>query len=381
MEILDNTKFSHGSLWFSLQHFAKAEDEGRTEAPTESRIRKARQEGRVAKSADLAPSVVMFVTLISLTLMASFIIDVVSDMIRYFFTKVSVLPHGAMERPDVIDIRKLISYYLRLSLPILITVFVASAITMLVQVGFIFSTKPITPDFKKIVPNLGRYISKSIFGLEAFYNLGKSILKVILIVGMAFFTVQMALPKLVTSPFTPLAVSSKFLAQQALFLMLQATILFFILALVDYLFQRRQYLEELKMTKQELRDEMKEQEGNPQLKSRIRSRMLDFLRATMMRNVPKADVIITNPTHFAVALEYTKGARAPKVTAKGQDLVAQRIKEVAKSAGVPLIENKPLARALHANIEIGQEVPEEYWEIISAIFVQVYRMTGKQIGL
>lgn len=380
-KFIDCTLFPKQEIWFSLQHFA-AEDEGRTEVPTESRIRKARKEGRVAKSADLTSAVVMMVTLAVLTLMSTFIIDVVSDMIRYFFTKVSVLSQDPMQRPDRADVAKLAGYFLGLALPVLGAVFAAAGITMLIQVGgFIFTTKPIIPDFKRIVPNFGRYLSRSVFGIEAFYNLGKSIMKVLLVVVMAVFTIQMGLPKLVTSPFTPLHISSKFLAQQALFLMFEATILFFVLAWIDFLFQKKQHLEQLKMTKQELRDEMREQEGNPQVKSRMRSRMLEFLRATMMRNVPKADVVITNPTHFAVALEYTKGARAPKVTAKGQDLVAQRIKEVAKAAGVPVIENKPLARALHANIEIGQEIPEEYWEIVSAIFVQVYRMTGKQIGI
>ncbi len=370
----------HQYYWIDLQFFA-AEDEGRTEEPSDLKIRKAREEGRVAKSQDLGPIVVLLAALLSLILFSSYIIDLFKDMFIYMFTKISLLNTDEGRLPHRQDMVKLLIYYFKICSPVFILTFLVALVTTLAQVGFLFTTKPLKPDFKKIVPNLGKYISKSFFGREAYYNLAKSLFKAGIIIFLTYYTLKIGLVKLINSSSLALDQSAAFILQQAIFLMIESAIALLILAGIDYIYQRRQYLDSLKMTKQEVKDEMKENEGNPHLKGKIRSRMMDFLRATMMQNVPKSDVVITNPTHFAVALEYKKGARAPKVSAKGQDLIALKIKEVARAAGVPVIENKPLARALHANIEIGQEVPQEYWELVSNIFVQVYKMTGKRIGL
>jgi len=148
-----------------------------------------------------------------------------------------------------------------------------------------------------------------------------------------------------------------------------------VLAIPDYLFQRFQHRESLKMSLQEVKEERKQQEGDPLIRSRLRERMREILRRNMMQNVPKADVIITNPTHFAIALQWDAATMtAPTVIAKGQDLIAQRIKEVASGAGVPLVENKPLARALYASVDIGDQIPQEYWELVSRILAEIFKL-------
>ena len=163
-------------------------------------------------------------------------------------------------------------------------------------------------------------------------------------------------------------------------ILLLAAAVFIVIAIFDYIFQRRQYLDSLKMSRQELKEELKQTEGDPLLRSQIRRRMRDLLQSNLGASVPKADVVVTNPTHFAVALEWDRESmEAPMLTAKGADEVALRIRRMATENDVPLIENKPLARGLYENVEIGELIPERYWEIVSRILAEVYRMKGKTL--
>jgi flagellar biosynthetic protein FlhB len=162
-------------------------------------------------------------------------------------------------------------------------------------------------------------------------------------------------------------------------LLIIAALLLLGLSIPDYLFQRWQYMESLKMTKQEVKEERKMYEGDPLIKSRLRQRMRELLSRNMAANVPKADVVITNPTHYAVALEWNKDTMpAPMVTAKGADEVAQRIKAIAKESGVPIVENKPLARALYAEVEIGDIIPETYYQAIATVLAHVYKINEER---
>ena len=164
-------------------------------------------------------------------------------------------------------------------------------------------------------------------------------------------------------------------------MMIETALILLVFSLPDYFFQRKKHLESLKMTKQDVKEEMKQSDGDPMVKSRLRQRMNELMTNQMMQSVPNADVVVTNPTHFAVALEYKQESMpAPRVVAKGMDEVAQRIKGVARDNDIPIIENKPLARALHANVEIGDEIPEEYYSIVSGILVKIYEMTGKSVS-
>ncbi len=169
--------------------------------------------------------------------------------------------------------------------------------------------------------------------------------------------------------------SFSLIAGTAFKMMIEAAVIMLALSIPDYIFQRNEHLESLKMSKQEVKEEYKQMEGDPQIKSRLKQKMQDILNSTMIQNVPKADMVVTNPTHFAVALEYDSETMvAPRVSAKGQDNIAQNIKRVAKENGVPVIENKPLARGLFAEAEIGDTVPEKYWSIVATVLAEVKRI-------
>ena len=163
-------------------------------------------------------------------------------------------------------------------------------------------------------------------------------------------------------------------------ILVMSAVIFLVIAVPDYLVQRWQFMESMKMTKQEVKEEFKTMEGDPLVKSRLRQFIRELMQANIRDNVAKADVVITNPTHFAVAVLYDKEVmQGPMVTAKGQDLLAQRIKEIAKENDVPMVENRPLARALYAEAEVGDIIPESYYTVLATILGKVYTMKGKKI--
>ena len=241
------------------------------------------------------------------------------------------------------------NYFVRLMLPLAVVGVLAALFGNIIQVGFLFSVKPITPDFKKVIPHFGQYFQRTIFSMEGLYNLGRSILKITVICVVAWIVVNGELGKLRNLYFAPIWTSVKLVAGMIIRLVISVAVTLLALSIPDYMFQKRQFMERMKMTKQEVKEERKMHEGDPQVKGRLRERMRDLLTRNMAVNVPKADVVITNPTHFAVAIEWDRESMAaPMVTAKGQDEVALRIRRIAKDAKVPVVENRPLARALYA---------------------------------
>jgi flagellar biosynthetic protein FlhB len=195
-------------------------------------------------------------------------------------------------------------------------------------------------------------------------------------------TIQGKLPKLVSMLDAGLGTAVGFIASLAARLLLTAGILFLAISIPDYVFQRRQFMDSLKMSKQEVKEEYKQMEGDPLVKGRLRQRMRELLSQNMAVNVPKADVVITNPTHFAVAIQWDRATmRAPMVTAKGQDQLALRIKEIARNAGVQIVENRPLARALYAEVEIGDMIPDEYYQALAVILAKVYALDSRKTNI
>jgi flagellar biosynthetic protein FlhB len=245
-------------------------------------------------------------------------------------------------------------------------------------VGFLFSLKPITPDFSKVVPRFGQYFKRTMGSLEGLFNLAKTIAKIAIIAFVSYLSIKGQIDHLLALFTSPFWTSITYVAGIAIRLVIEVAVLMLALSIPDYLFQRRQYMEGLKMTKEEVKEERKMQEGDPLVKGRLRERMRELLTKNMAANVPKADVVIANPTHFAVALEW-EGERmqAPVVTAKGQDEVALRIRKIAEEAGVPVVENRPLARALYAEVEIGDAIPEKYYQAIAAVLAHVYATNGE----
>jgi flagellar biosynthetic protein FlhB len=271
-----------------------------------------------------------------------------------------------------------LSFLARLAAPLLLVLFIVAVLGNVIQVGFLFTAKPITPDFNRIVPRFGRWLSRSFGSTEALFNLGKSIAKVAIIAFVAYLNIRGELPRLTRLSLAPFFSGLSVVSGIAFRIVAEAAIAFLVFSFFDYLFQRRQHMESLKMSRQEVKEERKLYEGDPLTKSRLRERMREIMRRTMLQAVPKADVVITNPTHYAVALEYNRALMvAPTVVAKGQDLIARKIREIAAEHKVPVVENKPLAQALYREVEIGDVIPEKYYEVISTILAEVYRLAGK----
>jgi flagellar biosynthetic protein FlhB len=358
-----------------LQWFA-AEDEGRTEEPTEHKLRKAREEGKVAKSVELSSSLVILFGIATLGLISSYFLKNVLSMLRFFLqhsTELDITTDAGL-------MPAFYNYFFKLTLPVLVVAFLAAFLGNVVQVGFLFSAKPITPDLDRIVPRFGRFFKRALFSGEAAFNLAKTLLKVAVIFTIAFLNIRSQLPKLVNLVDMHHMTSFRLVATIAFRIIVESTLAMLVLSVPDYMFQRRQHRESLKMSRQELKEERRMYEGDPLIKSRLRERMRDLLTRNMMRAVPKADVVITNPTHYSVAIEYDRLVmEAPMVTAKGVDAIALKIREIAREHDVPLVENKPLARTLYQEVEIGDAIPEKYYEVMAIILAEVYKMARGEV--
>jgi flagellar biosynthesis protein FlhB len=356
-----------------LQWFA-AEDEGRTEEPSETKLRKAREDGKVAKSQELIGAVGLLFPAIAIVLLGPYFAATMREMLIYYL---SLAGKADITRDSGPIVAAFFYYFARMTLPVAGVAVAGAIFSNILQVGFLFTVKPITPDFSKILPRFGQYFKRTLFSIQGLFNSGKSLIKIVLIGLMAFLTIQGEFDKLrrlYEGPFWP---TVTFIFSLTMRLVIEVAVAMLALAVPDYLFQRRQYMESLKMSKQEVKEERKQQEGDPLVKGRLRERMRELLSRNMAANVPKADVVITNPTHYAIALEWDRERMAaPTVTAKGVDEMAQRIKRIAAESGVPLVENRPLARAIYSEVEIGDAIPEKYYQAIAAVLAHVYGAEG-----
>jgi flagellar biosynthetic protein FlhB len=350
-----------------LQWFA-AEDEGRTEEPSEYKIQRAREEGRVAKSQELIGALVLLLPVMALFFLAPSMLRTCVEMVRFFFLRITELDPSK----NGIMTEAFFSYFIRLVTPIVIVAMAAAVFANLVQTGLLFTTKPLTPDFSKIVPRFGKYFQRTLFSVEGFFNFFKSLVKLGIIGVVAFFIIANNYERLANLQKVSLWTGVSTVASLAAWMLIISALLLLVLSIPDYMFQRWQYRESLKMTREEVKEERRMYEGDPYVRSRLRSRMRELMTRDMLRQVPKADVVITNPTHFAVALEYHQQTMdAPQVTARGEDEIAFRIRRIAEQHGVPLVENKPLARALYANTEVGDIIPEAYYRLVAEVLSKV----------
>jgi flagellar biosynthetic protein FlhB len=354
-----------------LQWFA-AEDEGRTEDPTEYKIRKAREDGKVAKSPEVSSAIVLLCAIVTLALLASYYIQTLRGMMVFFLSR-------GGEAANIIEeglFVAFLQYFARLALPLFIVCFVAAILGNVIQFGFLFSVKPIMPDLNKIVPNFSRFVEKAVLSSEALFNFLKSIFKVAVIGVIAFLNIRSDFGLLINMIHTPFLQAAGEIVRLAFFIMLESAVFLLVLSFFDFLFQKHLHIESLKMTRQEVIEERKTQYGDPRIQGRLRQRMRELLTQNIPRTVPNADVVVTNPTHFAVALVYKLENMSvpPTVTAKGQDEIAQLIKRIARDNSVPVIENKPLARALYAEVGIGDVIPDKFFEAVAAVFRQVYAL-------
>lgn len=361
---------------FDLQWFASAEEEGRTEKASEHKLRKAREEGRIAKSQEIAGALVMLFPVITLVILAPWYLKKFIEILRFFFDRCtsSEVDLGSFA---YMFFQSLISMILPLGIVAMISGIAANVVQ---NRGFIFSTKPITPKFSKILPKFGEYFKKTLFSGQGAFNVLKSIVKVVFLFTMAFILVKNDLPKLLTLTNVNIWQGISHVAVMVAKLLIIAAVFFLVVAIPDYLVQRHEFMESMKMSKEEVKEEYKNLEGDPFVQGRIKQYIRELMSQNMSQHVAEADVIITNPTHYAIAIKYDSTTmQAPMVTAKGVDAMAQKIKEIAKENDVEIVENKPLARALYAEVKIGDIIPEAYLQVLAIILVQVYKLKGKKL--
>ena len=360
-----------------LQWFAKDGEGGeKTEPATAKKLRDAREEGKVAKSKELTAAFDLIVLFLVLKIFISFVAERLIGAFTYTYTVI----------PDFVEINAkdvsgqavgtLITNVLLQILIICVPFFIFGlAITLVIsiyQVGWKVTAKPMKPKLDKFNPISG---FKRMFSKESLFELLKSILKIALITYIAYTSIKDEADNLFILYEIPLKQAVMLVGEVVLNAGLKISIAYLIIGIADYIYQKYKFSEDMKMTKQEVKDEYKNTEGNPEIKGRQRQKMREVSQRRMMQDVPKADVVITNPTHYAVAIKYdAETARAPIVLAKGEDYLAQKIKEAAKENRVEIVENKPLARMLYANVDIGQEIPPELYQAVAEVLAMVYNM-------
>lgn len=348
-----------------LQWFA-AEDEGRTEEASEYKLEKARKEGRLAKSQEVSSALVFLFCVITLIILSRFMLNDFSNILRYYFER-----SATVNIRDSNLARAFFVFFLRLFLPIALVGVIGGILGNIIQNrGFIFSLKPITPNFRKIVPNFAQYFQNTLFSIRGVFNVAKSIGKVSVLAIIAFFLIRRDVPILIQEVQNGNIKMALFVVStMAATILIIASVIFLLISIPDYIVQRYQFRQEMKMTKQEVKEEYKELEGDVQQKRRLEQEQRRIMQANIPKNVKEADVVITNPTHFAVALKYE--TTAPKVTAKGEDNTAFLIKRLAKENEVPIVENRPLARSLFTDVEVGDIIPEEYYRAVSVVYAHI----------
>ncbi len=362
-------------LEYNLQFFGSDGPGGeKTEEPTSKRKSDTRKDGKVPKSKELSNGV----ELIALFLILKFWIGHMGENFMKLFGEIyEKMPayttywEGNIVRRDYsVLINNILLELLKQLLPFFIVGLIIAIGINMMQFKFQITTKPLKPKFSKLNPLSG---VKRLFSVGKLIELLKSIVKIILIMAIVYTTVKDDWVYLVQFYGMPLNQALEVIGNVVINMGLKISLVFMIVAFADLFYQRYKFKNDIKMTKQEVKDEYKNAEGDPQIKGKIRSKMQEASRRRMMQDVPKADVVITNPTHYAVAIRYdAETGSAPVVLAKGADLVAQRIKEIARENHVEIVENKPLARMLYANVDIGQEVPPELYQAVAEVLAMVY---------
>ncbi len=360
---------------FDLQLFA-AEDEGRTEEPTEYKKRKAREEGKVAKTQELPSALILLFGFFTIFLFSKVIYKNLLGMMQLYLGSVQQVVSSGENM--VFLLRPILPIVAKIVGPIMGVVFIAAIIGNVAQVGFQFSIKPIQPDISKINPNPIRFFQRVLFSKLTAVNLGKTIFKIVTIGVVAFLLIRRETATITQTIDMGLTQGMYIILSTTFKLVIIVSGILLVLSIPDYIFQRRQHIESLKMTKQELKEERKLLEGDPLLRARMRERQRAYARKRMMHEVPTADVVITNPIHYAVALKYEAlKMSAPSCVAKGQELIAQRIRNIAEEHDVPVVENRPLARELYRRVEIGDEVPDELFTAVAEVLAFVYKLKAK----
>lgn len=363
-------------LRYDLQFFAKDGEGGeKTEPATSKKLKDARKEGKVAKSKELNSAFDLIVLFLCLKVFISYVGENLLGVFSYVYGNMADF---TMMNEAHMNSRVISSLFFPVILQWLLTVlpffafgFLVTFLVSLIQVGWLVSTKPMQPKLSKFNPISG---FKRIFSKDTLFELVKSILKVGIIIAIAYTSIRKEANSLFILLDLSLNQAVGLVGSLIIDVGFKISIVYLIVGFADYAYQKWKFKDEMKMTKQEVKDEYKNTEGDPQIKGRQRSKMREVSQRRMMQDVPKADVVITNPTHYAVALKYDAQEKAaPYVVAKGEDYLAQRIKEAARENHIEIVENKPLARMLYSNVDVGAEIPPELYQAVAEILAVIFQ--------
>jgi flagellar biosynthesis protein FlhB len=360
------------SVWINLQLFAEGGE--KTEKASSKKRQDARKKGQVLKSKELETSIVLLIIFLAIKILGSTIYGELSN-----FTK-KVLVSYTKEK-DLYNINSIFKLFYEILMVVLKTVgplvgaaLVVGLIVNYSQVGFLFTTSTLAFKFSRINPATGL---KRVFSLRGIVELVKSILKICIVGYIAYAYISGEKDNIAGLMNANITDAAIYMVDTCIEVAIRICVAMIILSILDYIYQWWQYEKDLKMSKEEVKQEYKQTEGNPEIKGRIKQKQRQISMRRMLSEVPNADVIITNPTHFAVALKYdTKKADAPVVIAKGQDFIALRIKEVGKENNIEIVENKPLARSLFNTCEVGKSIPPELYQAVAEVLAFVYSLKG-----
>lgn len=343
----------------------------KTEEATPKKRQDTRKKGNVLQSKELTGAATLIVAVYSVQIFGGRILDNLSKAM-YYFIELAYKNSSISNIEAYLLMLKALTFTVIDVLYILIPTFFTAFIVQRMQVGTLFTTEPLQPKLDRLNPISGL---KRMFSMQAVMNLVKSLLKIILVGYVGYIYLVNNLPLVLKSYKLTSQKFSYMMGYLSINMATRMAFVIFLLGVFDYIYQRYSYNKNIKMSKQEVKEEMKQSEGDPQIKSKIKQKQREAAMRRMMQELPKADVIITNPTHFAVALKYDEEKYdAPYVVAKGQDYIAQKIKEKAKSFDIPIIENKPLARALYAQVDINQMITPKLYEAVAEVLAYVMNL-------
>lgn len=367
-------------LQYNLQFFAKDGPGGeKTEEPTQKKLEDARKEGQVAKSKEVTSAFEMLAAFIMLRFLVEYMGTVFVGNMFHLYSQIPEYVklyegHIQTQTFQMLFSSSLLTI-LRIIAPFLIVGFLVAFITNILQVKWKITSKPLQPKFNKLNPVNG---FKRIFSANSLVELLKSLLKLTLIGYVVYDYLKKNMPPIYQLYDVSLNQGIAQVGTLVINLGIRIALFYMLIAAADFAYQKVKFKTDMKMTKQEVKDEYKNQEGDPQIKGKQRQRMMEASRRRMMQQLPEADVVITNPTHFAVAIKYEPEVYdAPYVVAKGADYLAQKIKDVAKENHIEIVENKPLARMLYANVDVGSVVPPELYQAVAEVLAFVYHLQGK----
>jgi flagellar biosynthetic protein FlhB len=366
----------HWAFTIDLQMFA---DDEKTEKATPRKREQARKKGQVLHSKEVNTAAILLALFLTIKYASPYIYN---EFVMYFNKVFTSYMNGDIQFDQISEVMKFtedtIVVFLRIMAPILVVALFASLLSGYAQIGFLFTVETLQFKLEKLNPISG---FKRMFSKQSVVELLKSVIKIVIAIYIAYLYLKGEVSNVILLMDMDVMHIFMYIGNLAINVSIAIIIALIVLAIFDYIFQWWEYENNLKMSKQELKEEYKQTEGNPQIKAKIKQKQRQMSASRMMKEIPKADVIIANPTHFAVALKYDQSeGEAPIVIAKGQDYVALRIKDIAKENSVEIVENKPLARTLYSTVDIGEPIPEELYQTVAEILAFVYKLKQKNVA-